>query len=173
MRAAVLLLLVALVLSSPGQVAAGPPERVPAKLALDTVANGLRKYRKETDAKERIQWLKRLAPTRDPRVAVALFECLDAPPTFPYVIGSPDPRLSAWDLLQRYYLPPPPPSVVESGFGFGSSLPAARFQVATGRIDDHWPAPFARRAIDAPSVAPAWRRANEADLRRRAKQLPQ
>jgi hypothetical protein len=40
------------------------------------VADGLRKYRKETDPKKRLQWLEKLAPTRDPRVALTLANAL-------------------------------------------------------------------------------------------------
>jgi len=72
MIAAVLLLLFAL-----GQAVAGPPEKSSAKMVLDEVADGLRKYRKEQDTEKRIRWLKKLAPTKDPRVAVALGDALD------------------------------------------------------------------------------------------------
>jgi hypothetical protein len=67
-------LLLASLLLLPGQVLAGPPEGVSGRMAFDEVADGLRYYRKEQDPKKCINWLWRLAPTRDPRVAVALWD---------------------------------------------------------------------------------------------------
>jgi hypothetical protein len=61
MIAAVLPLLFAM-----GQALAGPPEKWSGKIVFDEVADGLRKYRKETDTVKRIKWLEKLAPTRDP-----------------------------------------------------------------------------------------------------------
>jgi hypothetical protein len=55
---------------------AGPPQEVSGKMALDEVEDGLRRYRKETDERKRIKWLRKLAPSRDPRVAVALGEAM-------------------------------------------------------------------------------------------------
>ena len=45
----------------------------------DEVADGLRRYQQEKEGGRRLAWLKRLAPTRDVRVAVALGEALDEP----------------------------------------------------------------------------------------------
>lgn len=59
--------------------AAGPPEKVVGAMTFDTVADGLRRYQREKDGGRRLAWLKRLAPTRDVRVAVALGEALDEP----------------------------------------------------------------------------------------------
>jgi hypothetical protein len=74
MIAAVLLLLCTM-----GQAVAGPPEKASGKMVLDEVADGLRRYQQEKDGGRRLTWLKRLAPTRDVRVAVALGEALDEP----------------------------------------------------------------------------------------------
>ena len=41
-------------------------------MVLDEVADGLRQYRKEANPEKRVGWLKKLAPTRDPRVAVQM-----------------------------------------------------------------------------------------------------
>jgi hypothetical protein len=66
--------LLALVLT--GQAVAGPPELPSGKMTFDVVAEGLRKYRKETDPGKSCRLLERLAPARDPRVGVALGERL-------------------------------------------------------------------------------------------------
>jgi hypothetical protein len=67
-------LVAALALLSPGNAVAGPPDPVPTRMVTDKVAEGLRQYRKEPDAQRRGELLRRLAPTGDPRVAVALGE---------------------------------------------------------------------------------------------------
>jgi hypothetical protein len=43
-------------------------------MVLDEAYDGLRRYRGEKDLGKRIAWLRKLAPTRDPRVAVELWE---------------------------------------------------------------------------------------------------
>ena len=73
-----LLLVVSLALLSPGNVVAGPPEKISGKLVFDEVADGLRKYRKAKEPVSRIRWLEKLAPTRDPRVALALVEASES-----------------------------------------------------------------------------------------------
>src|SRR4051794_8005929 len=73
-RTTAAVLLAALALLTPGTAPAGPPEGASGKMAFDSVAAGLRKYRKETDEAKRIRWLERLAPSKDPRVAVVLGE---------------------------------------------------------------------------------------------------
>jgi hypothetical protein len=130
-RAAVLPLLVGLALSSPSQTAAGPPDRPLGKMVLDEVADGLRRYRKETDPEKRIEWLEKLAPTRDPRVGVALGE---------YMADAPSGWVAAGDLLERYFLPRPVNVTTSQEWVLEVSL---------------------------------WWQKNKADLRRRAKQLPQ
>jgi hypothetical protein len=61
-------------LPSPGKALAGPPEAVSGRMVLDEVFEGLRKYRREKDEGRRAEWLRRLAPSRDPRVAVELWD---------------------------------------------------------------------------------------------------
>jgi hypothetical protein len=127
-RLAALALLASLV---PLPTVAGPPEGVSGRMAFDEVADGLRRYRKETDPDERVEWLSRLTPSSDPRVLIALGEALNDPDR--------DVACSAVVLLD------------------------AR--------DSHdqkvWPyTPERRKAVT------AWWKGNEADLRRRAKELP-
>jgi hypothetical protein len=74
-RALSLLLLVACVAAAP----AAPPDAPPGRMVFDAVAEGLRHYRRARTAEERRAWLKKLARTHDPRVAVALGEALDDP----------------------------------------------------------------------------------------------
>jgi hypothetical protein len=118
--------LVLLTLVLPGWAVAGPPEWPSGKMAFDTVADGLRKYRKEKDEERRVWWLHRLAPTHDPRVAVTLGEAMDRDHRL-----APDEQWHAKGLLLKYYAGPD----------------------WSGRVG-------------------AWWEQNEADLRRRAKQLP-
>jgi hypothetical protein len=129
-----LLALLALMIPTAG---AGPPEGVSGKMVFDEVWNGLRQYRREKDSEKRIRWLERLAPTRDPRVAVLLGGEMSVDAVV--VGGVIDLPAEAWAscrLLGRYFLPP--------------------------QSDEH-PGPEVQ----------AWWEKNEADLRRRAKQLPQ
>jgi hypothetical protein len=65
------------------------------EMVVDGVAEGLRRYRTETDEKRRRAILWKLAPTRDPRVALALGEFLESA-DLPY------PEIS---LLAQLYLP--------------------------------------------------------------------
>ena len=114
-----------------GQAVAGPPEKASGKMVLDEVADGLRKYRKETNPDKRIHRLEQLARTHDPRVAIVLGDllgCADA--------GT---RFDAAYIIWRHYNPVElrgPSSIVII-------------------------------------VARGWWEENEADLRRRANQLPQ
>jgi hypothetical protein len=129
-RALFTLLALFAVLPSGTRAFAGPPEGVSGRMVLDEVADALRRYRREKDEGQRVKLLVALAPTRDPRVAVALGEALANP--------SPGVRLSAGYALTRYYRG----AFVTGGY---------KHQAAVG--EDWW-------------------RANEADLRRRAKALP-
>ena len=101
----VLPLLTALAPLSPEKALGGPPEGVSGKMAfVDMVTDGLRQYRREADAGKRIKWLTKLAPTRDPRVAVVLGEAVeesDARPANVY----PDPGVAAHVLLHVHYIP--------------------------------------------------------------------
>jgi hypothetical protein len=127
---ALLPLLAVLALLSPGKAVDGPPEGAAGKMVLDEVADGLRKYGEEKDPAKRLGWLKRLAPSRDPRVGVALGETFWKVPEEVWC--------GATQLVIRYYLK----GEVENP-GLGPGLRTERW----------------------------WER-NEADLRRRAAQLP-
>jgi hypothetical protein len=61
---------------------AGPPEGVSGRMVPDEVADGLMRHRLETDQAKRRRWLKRLALTTDPRVAIALAEAMSGPDYF-------------------------------------------------------------------------------------------
>ena len=74
-----LLLVSLLALVLPSQAVAGPPERVSGKMVLDEAADGLRRYRQATTPAERLAWLAKLAPTKDPRVTVALGDAMANP----------------------------------------------------------------------------------------------
>jgi hypothetical protein len=119
--------LLVLALSLPGKAIAGPPEGVSGKMVLDEVADGLRKYRKEKDAVKRLRLLEKLAPTRDPRVAIVLVEARPSAS-----------RLGQEGILLIDYF------IKGTRFHSGNTV---------------W--------VD------GWWEANEVELRRRAKQLPQ
>jgi hypothetical protein len=95
--AVVVVLFVVLALLSPKEAVAGAPEKVPGAMKFDTVADGLLRYHKETDQAKRIRWLEKLAPTRDPRVAVALGEMMNGDQSFG--------RVSAAFLMFDHYVP--------------------------------------------------------------------
>jgi hypothetical protein len=121
-----------LALLAPWPAVAGPPEGVSGRMAFDEVAEGLRKYGKETDREKRIRWLRKLAPTGDVRVAVALGDAW----------GDTDGGLGtiAQNLLAEHYCPK-------------GDEPKSHGAMTWGRVTDWW-------------------KKNEADLRRRAKELP-
>jgi hypothetical protein len=127
------LTLAILFLPAPGMASARPPEGASGKMVLDEVADGLRKYRKEPDPERRLDRLTRLAPTGDPRVAVALAEAMN--------VGEWWYRGWACTLLFRH---------------FENRAPIERHR--HGDLID----PIVER----------WWKENEADLRRRAAQLP-
>jgi hypothetical protein len=127
MSADMLPLLAVLALTLPAKAVAGPPEVVSGKMVFDEVADRLRKCRKEKDEGRTMALLRNLAPTNDPRVAVALGELLS---------GRDEEVGSEATLLLR------------QGF---------RFDITSNRYRE---------------MARAWWKKNEADLRRRAKQLP-
>lgn len=53
---------------------AGPPEGVSGAMVFDEMVDGFLRYPREKGDGRRIEWLKRVAPGRDPRVAIALVE---------------------------------------------------------------------------------------------------
>jgi hypothetical protein len=111
---------------------AGPPEAVSGRMDVDEVSQALRRYQHEFDEDRRVNWLRKVAPTRDPRVGVAMGEYLSAGNPFPHQISV------AW-MLTEHFMPSP---VLH---------------------DD---------VVEQTKAARLWWRDNEADLRRRAKQLP-
>ena len=120
--------------------AAGPPEGVSGRMAFDEVADGLRKYHKETDPEKRLAWLQTLGATGDPRVALALVDAADNR-------NGDDLDCEAADILWWHYASPDAAS-------------------RRGIVN--------LQALKAPrgSSFRAWWQKNEADLRRRAKDLP-
>ena len=110
---------------------AGPPPGPSGAMVLDELADGLRRYQREANPERRVRWLKRLAPTRDPRVGVALGQALTD--------DAPEVRSAAADLLLGHY---------------------------AGVVTE--PSPI----LDPEGFALRWWKKNEADLRRRAEQLP-
>jgi hypothetical protein len=70
--AATLPLVAVLALASPRSAVAGPPESPVGAMQLDKVEDGLRQYRQQKADDKRVAWLKRLAPSHDPRVEWAL-----------------------------------------------------------------------------------------------------
>jgi hypothetical protein len=66
------LAVVVLFLGQPGNAVAGPPEPTNGAMKLDKIADGLRQYQQNKNDSKRIEWLKRLAPSHDSRVAAAL-----------------------------------------------------------------------------------------------------
>jgi hypothetical protein len=133
--------LAVLSLLSPGTAVAGPPEGVAARMVLDEVADGMRKYRKETETPKRLAWLRKLAATGDPRVAVLLAEAARN-----HDDGEVD--CEAADELWWHYASPD--AVSRRGI--------------VNRQDRKPPTGLNYRA---------WWKANEAEMRRRARQLPQ
>ena len=69
-------LLASLLLLLPGHALAEPPESVSSRMAFDEVADALQKRQKETNNDKHVLRLRKLAPTVDPRVALALGELL-------------------------------------------------------------------------------------------------
>jgi hypothetical protein len=127
--AAVLVIFAVLALLSPGKAVAGPPEGVSGKMVFDEVADGLRKYRKETDPEKRFRRLDQLTKTHDPRVDIILGEML-SPISFPEID-------IACAVILRHH-----------------------FTRRTVSMNEFYGLPL------------SWWEKNEADLRRRAKQLP-
>ena len=134
-----LLLLAAPALLSPRNAVAGPPDGPSGRMVLDEVADGMRKYRKEMETARRLAWLRKLAATGDPRVAVLLAETATN-----HEDGEVD--CEAADELWWHYAGPD----AASHRGIVNRSPASPPPGKSYR---------------------AWWKANEADLRRRARQL--
>ena len=96
--ATAVMLLALLTLPLPDMAVAGPPEKVPGAMAFDGVGPGLDRYGKEKDPEKRLKMLEKLAPTRDPRVAVLLGGYLEGP-DLDLELAS-----AAIDVLGRYYV---------------------------------------------------------------------
>jgi hypothetical protein len=94
-------LFAALALQSPGWAVAGPSEGASEMMtmAIDDVAEGLRKYRKEKDPEKRRARLQKLAATGDARVALALVDAANNR-------NGDDLDCEAADLLWWYYASP-------------------------------------------------------------------
>jgi hypothetical protein len=76
-RAEVVLPLLAFFVLSPTRgVVAAPPDERSSALKLDKVADGLRRYQQQKSDAKRVEWLKRLAPSKDPRVFETLKSAL-------------------------------------------------------------------------------------------------
>jgi hypothetical protein len=95
----------------PARAVAGPPERPSGRTVLDEVSEGLRKYRSEKDQGKRIDWLKKLAPSRDPRVAVELWQVF----AFASEKRSVAIRQVAKECLARYYVTQGERQLADSG----------------------------------------------------------
>ena len=113
---------------------AGPPTVPSGAMVLDKIADGLSQYRREKDPEKRIEWLKKLAPMRDPRVAIVLAQEGMNPES---TLGERNRQYAAF-LLMKHYIPR------------SQWVDSAKYSVTAQR----------------------WWESNEADLRRRAKQLP-
>jgi hypothetical protein len=95
-RLAVLALPLLALLAPVPPAAAGLPEWPSGRMVLDEVADGLRRYRAARTPEAKVAWLRKLAPTRDPGVALALGEVMD---------NDDDVGFRAFCLLDHYYVP--------------------------------------------------------------------
>jgi hypothetical protein len=77
---------------SPAQALASPPDRPLGRMALDEVADGLRRYHAARTPQARVAWLRKLAPIKDARVGLMLGEA----------ISSEDDDLRRWAIGQVY-----------------------------------------------------------------------
>jgi hypothetical protein len=139
-------LLAALALLPPGTALAGPPEGASGKMVQDDVADGLRKYKLQRNESNRARQLKKLSEIIDARVMMAVGESLTD--------TSQEVRRAAADVVFFRYAGGcvlrviPPPEQVEKG--------ARQWWVRYEAEIRRW-----RADVE-----------NEADLRRRAAQLP-
>ena len=152
--------------SLPVKSVARPPEGVSGKIVLDEVADGLRRYQAEKDeGKVCLDILKRLAPTRDPRVGMALAYRFDTGKRL-QIHRRGDNLDQVSQLLEEYFLPPhsyaatPPPTMMGRARGT-SGRPDVVISNVGSLLDEHQ---YAVRD---------WLEKNGGDLNRRAKHLPQ
>jgi hypothetical protein len=135
-------LLALLAVTTPPGAWPGPPERPSARMILDAVPEGLRQYRAAPHEGKRIEWLRRLAPSRDPRVAVELRQV--------FAFASDKPSVAIRKAAKKCL--------------------AARYVIQDGRQ-------LAETGLSSESewrpCVCAWWSKNGADVRCRAKQLPQ
>jgi hypothetical protein len=112
-RAKVALSLFALLVLLPtAKVMAGPPDERSSATKLDKVEDGLRYLNQQKSDAKRVEWLTRLAPSKDPRVKAALEAALSDRSTD--IAGVADELLAEHFGRTRSFpgfqpLPPPPP----------------------------------------------------------------
>ena len=85
---------------------AGPPQAPVGVMKLDKVADGLRQYRQQKADSKRIEWLKRLAPSRDPRVEETLKVAM-SDSSHAVAKAAEELLVEHYDLPDRLHLPPP------------------------------------------------------------------
>ena len=185
-------LALAVLLSAASAMPALPPEGPSGAMVYERVGEELRQHRTDKEVQSRIKRLKRLAPTGDPRVVMALIQpVIELRPGGIARGLARDELLNALDLLERYYIPPSPEKVKEVGVegGVGPSLPSGKFQARIGQNDafrissnkDGFGKSLFRDAVTSredtdlsarKDAVRAWWWKNEDDLRRRAAKLP-
>jgi hypothetical protein len=136
----------------------------PTGMTPEEVAKELRRFHKETDKQKGLDILTRLAPTRDPRVGLALASRFEAERrrTFHYQGDELD---TVTQLLSAYYLPPTPPG------GVGPDYPAGKFRVRLSDGLGLWN-PSLDRLFQKQNDVRDWLDKNREDLERRAARLP-
>jgi hypothetical protein len=141
------LLALALLLALAPLTSAGPPERPSSRTERDEVWVGLRQFRAEKDWIKRAELIEELARTRDPRVAVVCGQALDARP--------PVPIFSSWPVAA----------------GAKENGPLLNSYLASSLLERYYVPRDTKRAAERDRVR-IWWKEHEADLRRRAEQLP-
>jgi hypothetical protein len=155
---------------------AGPPAETAGRMVLDEVADGLRRYAREGDAKKAIDTLKRLAPTCDPRVAVVLFDRFETARRKQVRIRfdrdeDRDELDMVMRLLEAHYLPPLPPPPPPPDVGFGPPSPTGTFQKPGAVVQIVRLGQF-RKFEDRKEAIWDWWFAAGNDMLRQAQQLP-
>jgi hypothetical protein len=177
-------LTLAVLLSAASPTPALPPDAPSGAMVYERVREELRQHSTDKDVQCRIKRLKRLAPTGDPRLVMALIQpVIELRPGGIASGLARDELLNALDLLERYYMPPPPEKVKEMvvNGGVGPYFPSGKFQTSMRQEEafrsgsSFGTAKTKREDADLAArkdAARYWWWKNEADLRRRAKQLP-